>query len=67
MSEMRYPLASYNLKQGNGLKSPLRPCYALDRRSGGTLSQGGPEMFENAMVLRYTSFRGEFTAASLKH
>jgi len=52
MSKMRYPLASCNLKQENELNSPSRPCYALDRRSGDTLSQSGPEMFENAMVLR---------------
>jgi hypothetical protein len=52
MSQERYPLASCNLKQENELNCPSRPCYALDRRSGGTLSQTGPEIFENAGVLR---------------
>lgn len=52
MSEMRYSLASCNLKQENDLNSAVQPCYALDHRPGGSLSQTGPEIFENATVLR---------------
>lgn len=52
MSKMRYPLVSCKLKQGNELNIPLRPCYALDCRLGDALSQGGPQIIENAAVLR---------------